>query len=189
MHGPCSRFSCPGDSPPRQEFLAKNKKTGGGNGSDNGHAKSAGERERAHVKTYHEGEPFPGRIGRTVDAMSEPAFPVPRPAPKGAPNILYNVLDDVGFGWSSTFGGLVQTPNITKLADNGLRYINSHDDGALLADARACLLTGRNHHSVGMANITELATGFPGYNGQSASGQSGHRRDAPQPRLHLVRPR
>lgn len=132
---------------------------------------AAGERERTRVKTYHEGEPFPGRIGRTWD-VSEPAFPVPPTAPEGAPNILYIVLDDVGFGWSSTFGGLVETPNITKLADNGLRYINHHTT-ALCSPTRACLLTGRNHHSVGMANITELASGFPGYNGRQPQDKAG----------------
>lgn len=114
------------------------------------------------MKTYHEGEPFPGRIGRTWEE-SEAAFPVPPEAPEGAPNIVYIVLDDVGFGWCDTFGGLVETPNITRLAEGGLRYTNFHTT-ALCSPTRACLLTGRNHHSVGMANITELATGFPGYN-------------------------
>ena len=76
------------------------------------------------------------------------------------------------FGWSSTFGGLVETPNISKLADNGLRYVNHHTT-ALCSPTRACLLTGRNHHSVGMANITELATGFPGYNGRQPQDKAG----------------
>jgi arylsulfatase A-like enzyme len=139
--------------------MGKNNGRGGaGNGRDK-HA--SGEKP---VKTYVEGQPFPGRIGRTWD-VSEPAFPVPPSPPKGAPNILYVILDDVGYGWSSTFGGLVDTPNITKLADNGLRYVNFHTT-ALCSPTRACLLTGRNHHSVGMANITELATGYPGYNGR-----------------------
>ncbi len=120
-----------------------NPSGGNGNGkpqgrpqkTDGGSPKPGRPNEPAPPKTYHEGEPFPGRIGRTWD-VSEPAFPVPREAPKGAPNILYIVLDDVGFGWSSTFGGLVETPNITTLANNGLSYINSPHDGALLADAR-----------------------------------------------------
>jgi arylsulfatase len=86
-------------------------------------------------------------------------------APAGAPNILYIVLDDVGFGWADTFGGLVNTPNITRLADNGLRYTNFHT-AALCSPTRACLLTGRNHHSVGMGSVAELATGYPGYNGR-----------------------
>src|SRR3954469_25504960 len=112
------------------------------------------------VKTYREGEPFPGRIGRTWD-VSEPAFRVPPKAPPGSPNVLYIVLDDVGFGWADSFGGLVETPNLTRLLRNGVGYIN-HPTAALCSPTRACLLTGRNHHSVGMANITELATGFPG---------------------------
>jgi hypothetical protein len=69
-----------------------------------------------------------------------------------------------GFGWTDTFGGLVETPHMTRLAKGGISYTNHHTT-ALCSPTRACLLTGRNHHSVGMANITELATGFPGYNG------------------------
>jgi arylsulfatase A-like enzyme len=125
----------------------------------NGH-----EKHPQAVKTYVEGQPFPGRIGRTWD-VSEPAFPVAPTPPKSAPNVLYVILDDVGYGWASTFGGLIDTPNITKLAENGLRYVNFHTT-ALCSPTRACLLTGRNHHSVGMANITELSTGYPGYNGR-----------------------
>ena len=123
------------------------------------------------MKTYHEGEPFPGKIGRTWD-VSEPAFPVERRAPAGAPNLLYIVLDDVGFGAADTFGGLIETPNITRLAKGGLSYTNFHTT-ALCSPTRACLLTGRNHHSVGMANITELATGFPGYNGRQPMNKAG----------------
>lgn len=134
-----------------------------GNGS-NGNGAQKPKAAAKKLKTYVEGDPFPGRIGRTWD-VSEPAFPVEAKPPQGAPNVLYVILDDVGFGWSSTFGGLVETPNITKLADNGLRYTNFHTT-ALCSPTRACLLTGRNHHSVGMANITELATGYPGYNGR-----------------------
>ena len=117
--------------------MSKDKRSGNGNGPgaarpSNGHPKPpAGQ----PVKTYVEGQPFPGRIGRTWD-VSEPAFPVAPTPPKGAPNILYIVLDDVGFGWSSTFGGLVETPNITKLADNGLTLHQLPHDRALLADAR-----------------------------------------------------
>jgi len=125
----------------------------------------AGKREETPsttgMKTYLEGTRFPGRIGRTY-AESEPAFPVPAQAPPGAPNILYVVIDDLGFGACDTFGGLIETPHITRLANNGLRYVNFHTT-ALCSPTRACLLTGRNHHSVGMANITEFATGFPGY--------------------------
>jgi arylsulfatase A-like enzyme len=123
------------------------------------------------MKTYRQGERFPGHIGRTWK-QSEPAFPVPPKAPAGAPNILYVVLDDVGYGWCDTFGGLVETPHITRLADGGLRYTNFHTT-ALCSPTRACLLTGRNHHSVGMANITELATGFPGYNARQPMDKAG----------------
>jgi arylsulfatase A-like enzyme len=151
-------------SKPGKSSNGGNGKSNGGNGKSNGNDEKAAPPAPAAVKTYHEGAPFPGRIGRTWD-VSEPAFPVPREAPPGAPNILYIVLDDVGFGWTDTFGGLVETPNITRLAKTGLSYINHHTT-ALCSPTRACLLTGRNHHSVGMANITELASGFPGYNGR-----------------------
>lgn len=123
------------------------------------------------MKTYREGTPFNGRIGRTWQE-SEPSFPVQASAPEKAPNILYIVLDDVGFGWSDTFGGLVETPYISHLAERGLRYTNFHTT-ALCSPTRACLLTGRNHHSVGMANITELATGFPGYNARQPMDKAG----------------
>src|SRR6201999_4673804 len=97
-------------------------------GKDNRRSSNGGngqQKQPTQMKTYVEGQPFPGRIGRTWD-VSEPAFPVEPKPPKGAPNILYIVLDDVGFGWSSTFGGLIDTPNITKLAENGLKYDNFH---------------------------------------------------------------
>ena len=82
------------------------------------------------------------------------------------------LLDDVGFGWCDTFGGLVETPNITRLADNGLRYTNFHTT-ALCSPTRSCLLNGRNHHSNGMAIITELATGYPGYNARQPLDRAG----------------
>jgi arylsulfatase len=123
------------------------------------------------MKTYREGERFPGRIGRTWED-SEPAFPVPPRAPDGAPNVLYVILDDVGFGWCEPFGGLIETPGLGRLAQNGLRYTNFHTT-ALCSPTRACLITGRNHHSVGMANITELATGFPGYDARQPQDKAG----------------
>jgi arylsulfatase A-like enzyme len=85
-----------------------------------------------------------------------------RPA-KGAPNVLIVLLDDVGFGASSAFGGPCQTPNFEKLAANGLSYNRFHTT-ALCSPTRQALLTGRNHHSVGMGGITEIATSAPGYN-------------------------
>ena len=123
------------------------------------------------MKTYIEGSRFNGKIGRTWQD-SEPSFPVKPKAPEGAPNIVYVVIDDCGYGWSDTFGGLVETPNITRLADNGLRYTNFHTT-ALCSPTRSCLLNGRNHHSNSMANITELATGFPGYNARQPMDKAG----------------
>ncbi len=145
--------------------MGKKRSNPAGSGSSNGSGKTPAQAEAPpRTKTYHEGDRFPGHIGRTWD-VSEPAFPVPPAAPKGAPNILCIVLDDVGYGWCDAFGGLVETPNMKRLANGGLRYTNFHTT-ALCSPTRACLLTGRNHHSVGMANITELATGYPGYNGR-----------------------
>src|SRR3954466_15833642 len=83
--------------------------------------------------------------------------------PKDAPNVLVILLDDVGFGASSAFGGPINTPNAEKLATNGLKYNRFHTT-ALCSPTRAALLTGRNHHTVGMGGITEIASGAPGYN-------------------------
>ena len=112
--------------------------------------------------TYEDGEPFPGVIGRTTDESS-PAWPTPPRAPDGAPNVVMFVLDDVGFGQLSSFGGLVETPVIDRFADNGLRYTNMHTT-ALCSPSRGAILTGRNHHSLGLATIAETSTGYPGYN-------------------------
>ena len=79
--------------------------------------------------------------------------------------MLFFVLDDVGYGQLSCFGGLVETPNIDRVAAQGLRYANMHTT-ALCSPTRSCILTGRNHHSSGVACIMELATGFPGYDGR-----------------------
>ena len=106
--------------------------------------------------------PFKGKMGRIVKD-SVPDFPKSVEAPKGAPNVLLILTDDVGFGASSTFGGPIQTPNFQRLADNGLRYNQFHTT-ALCSPSRAALITGRNHHSVASGNITEFATGYPGYN-------------------------
>ena len=115
------------------------------------------------VEEYPEGSPFPGVIGRTTDESS-PAWPAPVRAPKGSPNVLMIVLDDTGFAQLGCYGSPIATPNLDVLATNGLRYNNMHTT-ALCSPSRSCILTGRNHHSNGMAAITELASGFPGYNG------------------------
>src|SRR3954470_9123218 len=85
-------------------------------------------------------------------------------APAGTPNVLYVVLDDVGFGALGCYGGLIDTPNIDRIAAAGLRYTQWHTT-ALCSPTRSCLLTGRNHTTNGMACITEAATGFPNGNG------------------------
>src|SRR6187549_1705793 len=91
---------------------------------------------------------FKGQVGRTYQDSDPPTFPqVVRP-PKGAPNVLLILLDDVGFGQFSAFGGGVPSPNMEKLAAQGLRYTRFHTT-ALCSPTRAALLTGRNHHVAG----------------------------------------
>jgi arylsulfatase A-like enzyme len=111
--------------------------------------------------------PIPDRpmTGLTTYDAKDPdtAFPPIEPLlpPKGAPNVLIVLLDDVGFGASSTFGGPCQTPTADRLAAGGLKYNRFHTT-ALCAPTRAAMLTGRNHHSVAMGSITETATSAPG---------------------------
>ena len=106
-------------------------------------------------------------VGLTTYDAKDPAtsFPpiVPLRPPEGAPNVLVILLDDVGFAASSAFGGPINTPNAERLAANGLKYNRFHTT-ALCSPTRQALLTGRNHHSVGMGGITEIATSAPGYN-------------------------
>src|SRR5258708_17511035 len=104
---------------------------------------------------------FKGKIGQTLND-SIPSYPLPLKAPQGAPNVLVILLDDVGFGHASTFGGPVPTPTLDRLAKTGLKY-NTFHTTALCSPSRAALLTGRNHHSVGTGVIIEMGTGFPGY--------------------------
>lgn len=115
------------------------------------------------IVEYPSGSSFPGVIGRTFDA-STPAWPKPLRAKEGAPNVLFVILDDTGFGQLGCFGSPIRTPNLDRLAENGLRYSNMHTT-ALCSPTRSCILTGRNHHSNGMACITEGSTGYPGSNG------------------------
>ena len=97
------------------------------------------------------------------DALQSKAWWPPRVVPpKGAPNILLIMTDDAGFGVPSTFGGVIPTPTMDRIAANGLRY-NRVFSTALCSPTRAALITGRNHHSVGFGVIAEQATGFPGY--------------------------
>jgi arylsulfatase A-like enzyme len=106
-------------------------------------------------------------VGLTTYDAKDPAatFPPIEPLrpPEGAPNVLIVLLDDVGFGASSAFGGPIRTPNAERLAANGLKFNRFHTT-ALCSPTRQALLTGRNHHTVGMGGITEIATSAPGYN-------------------------
>jgi arylsulfatase A-like enzyme len=99
-------------------------------------------------------------IGRTT-AESVPWFP-PRPKPAGSPNVVVVLLDDTGFAQLGAFGSDIETPTIDRLAAEGLRYQRFHVT-ALCSPSRASLLTGRNHHAVGMGFLCDLPTGFPGY--------------------------
>jgi len=106
---------------------------------------------------------FAGKIGETYKD-STPSFPMPVKAAKGSPNVLLIMLDDVGFGMCSTFGGPVPTPHMDKLAKNGLKYNRFHTT-ALCSPTRGALLAGRNHHSIATGVIIEMGTGYPGYTG------------------------
>ena len=105
--------------------------------------------------------PFEGKIGKTY-GDSEASWQGPVPAPEGAPNVIVILLDDVGFGQTSTFGGLIPTPNLDKLASEGLKFNRFHTT-AICGPSRAALLTGRNHHECGNGFLMEWATGFPNY--------------------------
>src|SRR5215510_6034034 len=106
-------------------------------------------------------QPFGGEIG--LDATdSKPFWPAQVVPPRGAPNILLIMTDDAGYGISSTFGGVIPTPALDRVASMGLRYTQFHST-ALCSPTRAALITGRNHHSVGYGVVSEQATGYPGY--------------------------
>src|SRR5512137_1168604 len=124
--------------------------------------------------------PVPGALDRTVLPIPEPTYPpfteldarkvTPPPvfevkAPAGAPNVLVILIDDMGFGMPSTFGGPIHMPTADRLASEGLRYNQFHTT-ALCSPTRTALLSGRNHHSNNMGSITETATAFPGNTGK-----------------------
>src|SRR5450432_1649733 len=106
--------------------------------------------------------PFGGVI-KESEKESTPWWPPRLVPPKGAPNMLLIMTDDQGYGVSGTFGGVIPTPSLDRIASAGLRYTQFHST-ALCSPTRAALITGRNHHSAGFGVITELSTGFPGYN-------------------------
>jgi arylsulfatase A-like enzyme len=105
--------------------------------------------------------PFGGEINLNA-YQSKPYWPSRVVPPKGAPNVLLIMTDDCGFGAPSTFGGVIPTPALDRIAKAGLRYTQFHST-ALCSPTRAALITGRNHHSVGFGVISEMSTGFPGY--------------------------
>jgi arylsulfatase A-like enzyme len=105
--------------------------------------------------------PFRGVINLSA-VDSKPAWPPTVVPPKGAPNVLLIMTDDQGYGITSTFGGVIPTPAMDRLAKGGLRYTQFHST-ALCSPTRAALITGRNHHSVGFGVIAEQSTGYPGY--------------------------
>src|SRR5262245_39853646 len=111
--------------------------------------------------------PDAAHVGLTTYDAKDPNTKYPpieplRP-PAGAPNVLIVLIDDVGFGASSAFGGPCATPTAERLARGGLKYTRFHTT-ALCSPTRAAMLTGRNHHSIGMGAITEMATSAPGNN-------------------------
>ncbi|MGI9611718.1 MAG: arylsulfatase [Acidimicrobiales bacterium] len=109
-------------------------------------------------------EEFGGVIAREV-ADSEPWWPEPTLPADGSPNVVVILLDDTGFSHLGSYGSVIETPNFDRLADAGIRYTNFHTT-ALCSPTRACLLTGRNHHSVGMRAVSNFDTGFPNMRGR-----------------------
>ncbi len=112
---------------------------------------------------YQPGSAFPGVIARTADE-STPAWPAPKRAAEGAPNVVFIVLDDTGYGHLGCYGSPISTPNIDALAADGLTYANMNTT-ALCSPSRSCILTGRNHHSNHLACLTNGSTGYPGSDG------------------------
>ena len=125
---------------------------------------------------------FGGTVGRTLDtSVADWTIAMTPSAPEGAPNVLLVLIDDAGFGNPSTFGGPVSTPNMSRVADEGLTYNRFHVT-ALCSPSRAALLSGRNHHTVGFGSIGELPGPFPGY---SAAFRRTARRSSRAPRQRL----
>ena len=112
----------------------------------------------------HRAPAFPGRIGRTL-GESTPHWPAATRPPKGSPNILVVLFDDVGFSDFGCYGSEIDTPTIDALASSGIRMTGFHTT-AMCSTTRAALLTGRNHHSVGMGCLANFDSGFPGYRGK-----------------------
>ncbi len=107
-------------------------------------------------------DPAFGGVIKEAASESTPWWPPRVVPPKGAPNVLLIMSDDDGYGAPSTFGGVIPTPALDRIAKTGLRYTNFHST-SLCSPTRAAIITGRNHHSVGFGVVGEIATGFPGY--------------------------
>jgi arylsulfatase A-like enzyme len=123
----------------------------------------------AGINAQNNPQPYQGVVGKTL-AESKEWWPEPVKAPAGAPNVIWILLDDVGFGASSVFGGEIKTPNFDSLANSGLRYTNFHTT-AICAPTRSALLTGRNSASVHVSGFshTFMSAGFPGWDGRLPS--------------------
>ena len=121
---------------------------------------TAAQAEDESIKKY--GQVFKGKIAKSYEDSQEwwPSSPKP---PAGTPNVIIFLLDDTGFAHYGSFGGLVDTPVMDKLADNGLRFNNFHTT-ALCLPSRASIMAGRNHHRIGLGSHSLTAMGFPGYN-------------------------
>ena len=129
--------------------------------------------------------PFGGVIKESA-LDSKPYWPPRVVPPKGAPNVLLIMTDDQGYGVSGTFGGVIPTPALDRVAKAGLRYTQFHST-ALCSPTRAALITGRNHHSVGFGVICGVVHGLPGLRFRHRPGERQHRHDPPRQRLcHLV---
>jgi len=171
------RFEIPVDSLKQQNKLASNEvevgqklvvATGAAEGKPASAPQITGVPGSPSATTMISGEQLPpppfkfdGKIERNA-AQSTPYWPPRVEPPKGAPNVLLIMTDDAGFGVPSTFGGVIPTPALDRIAANGLRYTNFNST-ALCSPTRAALITGRNHHSVGFGVVSEQATGYPGY--------------------------
>jgi arylsulfatase A-like enzyme len=130
-----------------------------------GGAAKLGSPDYTEALTSHALPPVPPKFAgeiKPVEKDSKVWWPPTVVPPKGAPNVLLIMTDDVGFGAPSTFGGVIPTPALDRIAQAGLRYTRFHTT-ALCSPTRAALLTGRNHHSAGFGVIAEMSTGFPGY--------------------------
>ncbi|OJU36271.1 MAG: arylsulfatase [Alphaproteobacteria bacterium 65-37] len=127
-------------------------------------AQDAGIAQRGQAVLPYAEQKYRGNVGPTYLDSDPAQFPAPRKAPKGAPNVLLVLLDDVGFGQFSVTGGGVPSPKMEELAKEGVLFNRFHTT-AVCSPSRAALLTGRNHHVAGTGNITEVATGYDGYTG------------------------